>query len=365
MTPEKAKTVGPNRRDVLMGGAAAMAATVVLPGRPARAQATPALSSRRMLGGLEVSSVGLGCQVLTGLYGPVPDRAAMIRLVRDAHARGVTLFDSAEAYGMFANEDLLGEAFEGIRDEVIVSTKFGWDLGRSNRPSRRDSRPEHIRRVVEEMLGRFRTDRIDLLYQHRPDPDVPVEDVAGAVRDLITEGKVLHFGLSEPSVDMIRRAHAIQPVAAVQNEYSMMWRGPELDVIPVLQELGIGFVPFTPLAAGFLTGVIGPDTVYVEEDRRGRLERLAPPEIDQNLAFIDLLRPIAEGRGITLAQLSLAYLMDQYPMVVPIPGTTQLPHLEENIGAANITLDDTDRTAIAAALEHVQSARMYPGQGAT
>nr|WP_298396683.1 aldo/keto reductase [Sphingobium sp.] len=320
---------------------------------------------KRRLGKLEVSRVGMGCQVLTGLYGPAKDRREMIALVRAAHDRGVTLFDSAEAYGPYTNEELLGEAFKGIRDEVIVSTKFGWDLGRANRPSRRDSRPEHIRQVVEDSLRRFQTDRIDLLYQHRPDPDVPVEDVAGAVRDLIAEGKVLHFGLSEPSIAMIRRAHAIQPVTAVQNEYSMMWRGPEQDVIPVLRELDIGFVPFTPLAAGLLAGAVASDTAFGEGDARRRLARLGPEQRPGNLAFVERLRPIAAAKSITLSQLSLAYLMDQYAGVVPIPGTTQLAHLEDNIGAGAVALDDRDRAQIADALASVESSRMYPGQGAS
>ena len=351
----------------LLAGAAASAALLASPGRSdaaASRRASGGLPVRR-LGALEVSALGLGCQVLTGLYGPAKDRNAMIALVRAAHDRGVTLFDSAEAYGPFANEDLLGEAFQGIRDDVVVSTKFGWDLGRANRASRRDSRPEHIRDVAEASLRRLRTDRIDLFYQHRPDPDVPVEDVAGAVKDLIAEGKVLHFGLSEPSLDMIRRAHAVQPVAAVQNEYSLMWRGPEEDVIPLLRQLGIGFVPFTPLATGLLAGAIGPHSVFGEQDARRRLDRLGPDQRPSNLAFVDRLRPIARAKGVTLAQLSLAWLMDQYEGVAPIPGTTRLDHLEENIGAAGVSFDDAERAQIADALRHVESSRMYPGQGAT
>jgi aryl-alcohol dehydrogenase-like predicted oxidoreductase len=366
MTQTSRPSAGMRRRSIL-AGAAALSAAALTSACAARAQ-TPAnatVSGKRRLGRLEVSSVGLGCQVLTGLYGPAKDRNEMIRLVRAAHERGVTLFDSAEAYGPFSNEELLGEAFVGIRNDVVVSTKFGWDLGRTNRASRRDSRPEHIRQVVEESLRRFRTDRIDLLYQHRPDPDVPVEDVAGAVRDLIAQGKVLHFGLSEPSIDMIRRAHAVQPVAAVQNEYSMMWRGPETDVLPVLKELGIGFVPFTPLAAGLLADAISAGSTFGEGDARRRLARLGPEQRPANLAFVAQLRDIAEASNITTAQLSLAYLMDQYEGVVPIPGTTQIAHMEENNGAGAVTLNDDDRARIDAALKLVESSRMYPGQGAS
>lgn len=227
------------------------------------------------------------------------------------------------------------------------------------------ARPDHIRQVVEASLRSFRTDRIDLLYQHRSDPDVPVEDVAGAVRDLIAEGKVLHFGLSEPSIDMIRRAHAIQPLAAVQNEYSMMWRGPEQDVIPVLRELGIGFVPFSPLATGLLAGAITADMTFGEQDARRRVPRLNAEQRPGNPAFVDRLHEIARSKGISLSQLSLAYLMDQYEGVVPIPGAMQNGHLQENIGAAGVRFDDQDRAKIAAVLATVDSARMYPGQGAT
>lgn len=363
MSIDTCKSAGASRREFIAGaGAIGLAAT--LPTGVFAANSSPGITDQRWLGKLKVSSVGLGCQVLTGLYGPAKDRDEMIRLVREAHDRGVTLFDSGEAYGPYTNEKLLGDAFRDIRNDVIVSTKFGWDLGRSNRPSRRDSRPEHIREVVEASLRSFQTDRIDLLYQHRPDPDVPVEEVAGAVRDLIAEGKVLHFGLSEPSIDMIRRAHAIQPVTAVQNEYSMMWRGPEDDVIPVLKELGIGFVPFTPLAAGLLAGAIDQDMVFGEQDARRRLERLDAQHRPRNLDFVRQLQGIATEKGISVAQLSLAYLMDQYEGVVPIPGTTQLSHLEENIGAARVRFDDQDRARIANALASVRSARMYPGQGA-
>lgn len=354
-------------RRQFISGAAALSATSARPafGAASRTVAFGSITSKRRLGALEVSSVGLGCQVLTGLYGPAKGRNEMVALVRAAHDRGVTLFDSGEAYGPYTNEQLLGEAFQGIRNEVVVSTKFGWDLGRSNRPSRRDSRPEHIRQVVEASLRNFRTDRIDLLYQHRPDPDVPVEDVAGTVRDLIAEGKVLHFGLSEPSIDMIRRAHAIQPVAAVQNEYSLMWRGPEKDVMPVLRELGIGFVPFSPLATGLLAGAINADMVFGEQDARRRVLRLNADQRPENLAFVDRLRAIARGKEVSLSQLSLAYLMVQYEGVVPIPGTTQLSHMAENIRAAEVALNDEDLGAIAEALSMVESARMYPGQGAT
>ena len=316
----------------------------------------------RKLGNLEVSALGLGCMGMTGAYGAAPDRGEMIGLLRAAHDRGVTLFDTAEAYGPFLNEELLGEALHPIRDRVVIATKFGFDIDpeTGGRLGGTNSRPAHIKAVAEAALKRLRTDRIDLFYQHRVDPAVPIEDVAGAVRALIAEGKVGHFGLSEASPRTIRRAHAIQPVAAVQSEYSLFWREPELELLPTLQELGIGFVPFTPLGAGFLSGKIDENTRFADGDFRNLVPRLTPEARKANLALVDALRPTSARRGATLAQVALAWLLAQKPWIVPIPGTTKLHRLEENLGAVDLYLtpEDLAEIASASAAITVQGARL-------
>lgn len=304
----------------------------------------------RTLGnGLEVSAIGLGCMTMTGaLYGPEADRADMIRLLRDAHDRGVTLFDTAEVYGPFANEELLGEALAPIRDQVIIATKFGFDINpvTGERGSGTNSQPAHIKAAVEASLKRLCTDHIDLLYQHRVDPAVPIEDVAGAVKDLVAEGKVRHFGLSEAGAQTIRRAHAVLPLCAVQSEYSMFWRGPEIELLATLEELGIGFVPFSPLGAGFLTGKIDASTTFDASDFRSYVPRFSVDARQQNLALVDMLKSIAADKGATPAQIALAWLLAQKPWIVPIPGTTKLHRLEENLGAIDITLNTDDLARI-------------------
>jgi len=305
---------------------------------------------KRTLGtsGLEVSAIGLGCMGLSFAYGPAPERRDAIALLRTAVERGVTFFDTAEAYGPFANEDLLGEALEPVRDQVVIATKFGFKDG--NARGGMDSRPERIREVAEAALKRLRTDRIDLFYQHRIDPNVPIEDVAGTVRDLIAEGKVGHFGLSEAGVDSIRRAHAVQPVAALQSEYSLWWREPEADILPALEELGIGFVPFSPLGRGFLTGAIDATTTFDKTDFRAGLPRFTEEARAANQALVDRLGEIAAAKGATKAQIALAWLLARKPWIVPIPGTTKLSRLEENIDAAEVVLTPGDLADIETAL---------------
>tara|TARA_R110002126_G_scaffold86592_1_gene209031 strand:+ start:58738 stop:59628 length:891 start_codon:yes stop_codon:yes gene_type:complete len=272
----------------------------------------------------------------------------MIRLIHEAHERGVTFFDTAEAYGPFANEALLGEALQPIRDKVVIATKFGFDIDPEARARRggTNSRPDHIKAVAEAALTRLKTDRIDLFYQHRVDPDVPIEEVAGAVKDLIDAGKVGHFGLSEAGVQTIRRAHAVQPVTAVQSEYSLFWRGPELGLLDVLEELGIGFVPFSPLGAGFLTGQIDETTTFEEGDFRNLVPRLAPEARKANMAMVEVVKSVAARKGATPAQVALAWLMAQKPWIVPIPGTTKLHRLEENLGAVDLDLTEADLVEI-------------------
>ena len=298
--------------------------------------------------GLEVSALGLGCMGLSFGYGPATDRQEAIQLIRAAADRGVTFFDTAEVYGPFVNEDLVGEALQPLRERVVIATKFGFKPATPDaaRWSELDSRPAHIRDVAEASLKRLRTDVIDLFYQHRVDPDVPIEDVAGAVKDLIAEGKVRHFGLSEAGVNTIRRAHAVQPVAALQSEYSLFWREPENDVIPTLEELGIGFVPFSPLGRGFLTGKIDEHTTFDANDFRNIVPRFTPEARKANLALVDLLRTIASGKNATPAQIALAWLLAQKPWIVPIPGTTKLQRLEENIGAAGIAFTESELAEI-------------------
>ena len=306
--------------------------------------------------GLEVSALGLGCMGMSGLYGPPTDRGEMIRLARDAYERGVTFFDTAEAYGPFANEELLGEALAPIRDKVVIATKFGFDidLATGARSGGTNSRPEHVKAVADAALKRLRTDRIDLFYQHRVDPDVPIEDVAGAVRNLIAEGKVGHFGLSEAGVQTIRRAHAVQPVAAVQSEYSLFWRGPEAELLPVLAELGIGFVPFSPLGAGFLTGKIDETTSFEAGDFRNLVPRFSPEARRANMALVGVVRTVADRKGATPAQVALAWLLAQKPWIVPIPGTTKLHRLEENLGAIDLDLTAADLAEIDAEASKIE-----------
>ncbi len=307
---------------------------------------------------LEVSALGLGCMGMSDSYGPPADRQEMISLLRAAVERGVTFFDTAEVYGPFTNEELVGEALHPVREQVVIATKFGFKLGPDGGV---DSRPEHIKEVAEASLKRLRLDVIDLFYQHRVDPDVPIEDVAGAVKDLIREGKVRHFGLSEAGVETIRRAHAVQPVTALQSEYSLWMRAPEAEVLPVLEELGIGFVPFSPLGRGFLTGKIDENTTFDSSDFRNSLPRFTPEARKANQALVDLLGRIAEQKRATPAQIALAWLLAQKPWIVPIPGTTKLRRLEENIGAAalELTPDDLRQIESAASKITVQGAR-YP-----
>jgi aryl-alcohol dehydrogenase-like predicted oxidoreductase len=307
---------------------------------------------------LEVSAVGLGCMGLNFGYGRPLEKQAAISLIRDAFGCGVTFFDTAEAYGPFTNEELVGEALAPIRDQVAIATKFGFKDAVSS--AGLDSRPERIRRVAEASLERLRTDRIDLLYQHRVDPNVPIEDVAGAVKDLIREGKVRHFGLSEAGVQTIRRAHAVQPVAALQSEYSFWWREPEAELLPTCEELGIGFVPFSPLGRGFLAGDIDENAALPREDFRSLLPRFAPEARKANQPLVDRLKSIAAARQATPAQIALAWLLARKPWIVPIPGTTRLQRVKENLAAADITLTDADLRRIADALAIEVRGERYP-----
>ncbi len=310
----------------------------------------------RKLGALDVSALGLGCMSMSSAYGPAGETAQMIRFIRDAQARGVTLFDTAEAYGPFANEALVGEALAPIRDQVVIATKFGFDIDLETgaRTGGTNSRPEHIRAVAEASLKRLKTDRIDIFYQHRVDPDVPIEDVAGAIKDLVAAGKVKHFGLSEAGVETIRRAHAVHPVTAVQSEYSLFWRGPEAELLPVLEKLGIGFVPFSPLGAGFLAGKIDENTRFDPTDFRNAVPRFSPEARKSNMALVDIVRTVADRKGATPAQVALAWLLAQKPWIVPIPGTTKLHRLEENLGATEMELTPEDLSEIAAGLATIE-----------
>jgi len=301
---------------------------------------------------LEVSALGFGCMGLNFAYGRAMEKQDAIALLRQAVEAGVTFFDTAEAYGPFTNEELVGEALAPLRDQVVIATKFGFKDGRS--PSGMDSRPARIREVADASLRRLRTDRIDLFYQHRVDPNVSMEDVAGTVRELIAEGKVRHFGLSEAGVASIRRAHAVQPVTALQSEYSLWWREPEHDVLPTCEELGIGFVPFSPLGRGFLTGTIDADTSFAKDDFRSSVPRFSPEARKANQTLLDLLGRIAAGKGATPAQIALAWLLAQKPWIVPIPGTTKLSRLQENIGAVDVGLSADDLRQIRESLEHIQ-----------
>ena len=313
---------------------------------------------------LEVSAIGLGCMGLSFGYGRPVEKQQGIALIRAAVDRGVTFFDTAEVYGPYTNEELVGEALAPVRDQVAIATKFGFDIDANTRQQRGlNSRPEHIKQVAEAALKRLKTDRIDLFYQHRVDPNVPMEEVAGAVKDLIREGKVKHFGLSEAGVQSIRRAHAVQPVAALQSEYSLWWREPESEVLPALEELGIGFVPFSPLGKGFLTGAIDENTKFDSTDFRNVVPRFTPEARKANQSMVELVGQIAGRKGVTRAQIALAWVLAQKPWIVPIPGTTRLDRLEENTGAADVELSADDLREIDGALSRVtiQGAR-YPEQ---
>jgi aryl-alcohol dehydrogenase-like predicted oxidoreductase len=317
---------------------------------------------KRTLGGdLEVSAIGLGCMGMSQSYGPSPDRPELISLIRTAVERGVTFFDTAEVYGPFVNEELVGEALTPFRGEVVIATKFGFQFDDEGRGTGLSSRPEHIKQVADASLQRLQVDVIDLFYQHRVNPDVPIEDVAGAVKELIQEGKVKRFGMSEAAAGTIRRAHAVQPVTAVQSEYSLWTRNPEAEVLPTLEELGIGFVPFSPLGKGFLTGKVNETTSFDSSDIRTTIPRFTPEARKANQALVDLLGTIAAGKNATPAQIALAWLLAQKPWIVPIPGTRRLERLEENIGAVDLKLtpDDLREIETAASQIPVQGAR-YP-----
>ncbi|SFM17775.1 Predicted oxidoreductase [Desulfomicrobium norvegicum] len=360
----------PGRRHLLKTGMA-LAAASVFPLAVAQANTDKApvggnaytLEDRRRLGSLEVSSIGLGVQNMSRTYQTtIPTRSEMHNIIRTAYDRGVTFFDAAEAYGPHEVERILGEGVQSFRDKVVIASKFGWniDLETGERLPGLNSRPEHIKLAVEGMLKRLRTDRIDLLYQHRVDPQVPIEDVAGAVRELMAQGKVLHWGLSEMGTNTLRRAHAELPVTAVQNEYSMLWRGPEEKVIPLCQELGIGFVPWSPLGVGFLTGAIDAKTRFGEGDFRKTESRFAPENLPHNLALVDLLKSWAKRKETSPGQISLAWLLAQKPWIVPIPGTTQMAHMLENIGAAAVrfTSAELDELNKAVAATEIQGTRL-------
>jgi aryl-alcohol dehydrogenase-like predicted oxidoreductase len=322
---------------------------------------------KRKLGnsGLEVSAIGFGCMGLNFSYGHALADQDSVALIRAAFERGVTFFDTAEVYGPFTNEEIVGEALRPVRDQVVIATKFGFDIDPETKQNRGlNSRPEHIREVAEASLKRLKTDVIDLFYQHRVDPNVPIEDVAGTVKELIAEGKVKHFGMSEPAAQTLRRAHAVQPVSALQNEYSLWTRGPETNgILEACEELGIGLVPYSPLGKGFLTGAISKDTPITENDFRKNLPRFTPEAMEKNQALVDLLKRIAEEKGATAAQIALAWLLAQKPWIVPIPGTTKLHRLEENLGAANVVLTDADLDKIERAAAEIQvEGERYPPQ---
>jgi len=375
--------VNPNSRRRWLAAAAALGVAPWLlsahaaPAGASRATADKPASAarsaaRRRLGPFEVFPIGLGCQwhpgrlpqAVNDLYASSTDRAAAIALIRRAVDLGVTLFDTAEVYGPFMSEEILGEALQGRRNGVVISTKFGFDIDPQTGARRggTNSRPDHIRRVVEAQLRRLRTDRIDLLYQHRVDPQVPIEDVAGTIKDLVRQGKVLHWGLSEPGLQTIRRAHAVHPLAAIQNEYSMLWRGPEAQVLPLCEELGIGFVPWSPLGMGFLAGTISVDSRFGEQDFRANVPRFAPDALPANMPLVDLVRSWARRKNATPAQISLAWLTARKPWIVPIPGTTNVAHLEENVGAATIAFSAAELAELDAGIAAIpiRGARLSP-----
>lgn len=312
------------------------------------------MQTRKLGGSLEVSAIGLGCMGLSYGYGPATERTQAIALVRAAFERGVTFFDTAEVYGPYLNEEVVGEALAPMRGEVVIATKFGFRIGADGQQAGQDSRPEHIRAVADASLKRLRSDVIDLFYQHRVDPDVPIEDVAGTVKDLIREGKVRHFGLSEAGAQTIRRAHAVQPVTALQSEYSLWWREPEQEILPTVEELGIGFVPFSPLGRGFLTGAIDANTQFDASDFRNSVPRFAEDARRANQALVDVLGGIADRLHATRAQIALAWLLARKPWIVPIPGTTKLHRLDENLAAANVRLDGDDLRDIESAIAAIE-----------
>jgi len=313
------------------------------------------MQTRTLGSNLNVSALGLGCMGLSANYGPTTEKGQALALIRGAVARGVTFFDTAEVYGPFTSEELVGEALAPSRDHVVIATKFGFDLDpeTGQRRGGLNSQPKHIKAVAEASLKRLRTDRIDLFYQHRVDPSVPIEDVAGAVKDLIADGKVMHFGLSEASAETIRHAHAVQPVTAVQSEYSLWYRGPETEILSTLQELGIGFVPFSPLGAGFLTGKMDATTRFDKSDFRANVPRFSPEALQANMALVDLIKAVAERKRATPAQIALAWLLAQKPWIVPIPGTTKLHRLEENIDATEVELTADDLRGINQAASNI------------
>ncbi len=322
------------------------------------------MEKRRLGQGLEVSAIGLGCMGMSQGYGPAPaSREEMISLLRSAADRGVTLFDTAEVYGPYVNEELVGEGLAPVREQVVIATKFGFAIDGDGNQTGLSSRPEHIREVADASLGRLKTNTIDLFYQHRVDPEVPIEDVAGAVKELIQQGKVRHFGLSEPGAATVRRAHAIQPVTAVQSEYSLWTRGPEAEILPALEELGIGFVPFSPLGRGFLTGTIDDKTGFSSTDMRAGMPRFSEQNRRANQALVDLLGDIARRKTASTAQIALAWLLAQKPWIVPIPGTRRLERLEENLGAATVDLSQQDLDDIEAAAGRITvHGERYPEQ---
>ena len=359
MTTDNPLNLG--RRSFLGAAAAApllaAAVTQATAQQPSPATNADTLTARRKLGKLEVSSVGLGVQNMHRTYQTtIPHRPEMIGLIRTAFERGVTFFDTAEAYGPHECERILGEAIKSFRDEVVITSKFGWniDLETGERRPGLNSRPEHIKLAVEGSLKRLRTDRVDLLYQHRVDPQVPIEDVAGAINDLMDQGKVLHWGLSEMGLNTLRRAHATLPLTAVQSEYSMLWRGPEQEVLSICEELGIGFVPWSPLGVGFLTGAIDARTRFAEGDIRGIEGRFAPENLPHNLALVELVKSWGERKQATAAQVALAWLMAQKPWIVPIPGTTQMGHLLDNIGAGAVRFAPDEIAELNAAVRAIQ-----------
>jgi aryl-alcohol dehydrogenase-like predicted oxidoreductase len=359
----KQSNSGLNRRDLfktglILAGGALLPTACKKSADGANTASGGQVTTRRKLGGtLEVSSVGLGVQNMSRKYETtIPSRTEMHNIIRTAFDHGVTLFDAAEAYGPWEVERILGEALVPIRNKVVIETKYGWNIDQQTgqQLSGLNSRPEHIKLVVENMLTRLRTDRIDLLYQHRVDPAVPIEDVVGAIKDLITQGKVLHYGLSEPGPQTVRRAHAIHPVTAIQNEYSLLWRGPENVIIPLCQELGIGFVPWSPLGVGFLTGAMDANTRFVQGDIRGQETRFSSANLSHNLALVDLVKKWAVQKEATLAQISLAWLMAQKPWIVPIPGTTQMAHMLENNGADAVLFSADELTQFNTELSSIE-----------
>lgn len=354
-----------NRRDILKTAGLAIAGTALLPlktfAQGAKTEnkendVQPILSGKRKLGKLEVSAIGLGVQNMWRTYQTtIPNRKEMHNIIQKAYENGVTLFDTAEAYGPFESEKILGEATTSFRDKIVIETKYGFDIDENGkRTGKLNSQPEHIKKVVEAMLKRLRTDRIDLLYQHRVDPNVPIEDVVGAIKDLIKEGKILHYGLSEAGEQTIRRAHKEHPVAAIQNEYSLLWRGAEEKIIPMCEELGIGFVSWSPLGVGFLTGAIDENTRFAQGDFRGLTTRFTPENITKNMPLINLVKKWSEAKEVTPAQISLAWLLAQKPWIVPIPGTTQMAHLIDNIGGENVKLSSTEWKAFNDELNTIQ-----------